>query len=260
VVAIPLVRGRLELQYAIVPIRFRRLQQQKVRPDMIASVCRAVLRVLLLAVLAIPCLAPRPVSAETEATIVVDTAAVTKAGQPPDEAIISQHDAAADTAPDREASLGLSAAKAMTYKVGTSVVNIVVYSAAVGLVGGTLLTVFNAAQAVALYTANDYLWDTYAPKPASPDGSFDAEASAWRTTEKYLTFKPVVTAIKFASIYAWAGSVSTMLTVGTISLIATSGVFYVNNFAWDFYEWSQRPLAAPPVSPGPADAVAAAVP
>jgi uncharacterized membrane protein len=248
-----------DLCYTFLLIRSRQFEQQKVRPDMIASICRGVLRVLPCAIVAIPCLVACPVAAETEAVAVVQLAATTREAQPPGGATLPKDDAVAGTTREGEASLGLSATKALTYKLGTAVINMVVYSAGVGLVGGTLLTAFNTAQAVALYTANDYLWDTYAPKPVSPDGSFDAEASAWRATEKYLTFKPVVAAIKYASIYALTGSVATMLSVGTISLIATSGVFYVNNFAWDLYEWSKRPVVASPVPPVAAGAGAAPV-
>jgi hypothetical protein len=87
-----------------------------------------------------------------------------------------------------------------------------------------LLTAFNVTRSWLLYTANDYAWDTYAPlpKPTGPVESFDAKASAWRTTEKFLTYKPVDTAVKFASIYLWTGSLPAMVVLGTASSVANT--------------------------------------
>ena len=110
---------------------------------------------------------------------------------------------AAAKAPGSDASLTHAAAKATTFKIGAFVVNMVVFSAGTGsVVGGTLLTVFNVSKSWGLFTANDYLWDRYFPTDANKDSSknFDAKASFWRNTGKFLTYKPVDTAIKFASI------------------------------------------------------------
>jgi uncharacterized membrane protein len=145
----------------------------------------------------------------------------------------------------REASLTTSATKATTFKIATVVTNMVIFSTGTAsLAGGTLLTAFNVTKSWLLYTVNDYAWDTYAPldkKPAGASTDFDASASAWRTTEKFLTYKPVDTAIKFASIYLWTGSVPAMVVLGTASSVANTVIFYANNFAWDLYDWSRAP-------------------
>jgi hypothetical protein len=154
--------------------------------------------------------------------------------------------AAGEGAPAGHASALLSASKATTYKLGTALTNMLILTAGTGVVGGTLLTAFVTGESWLVYGVNDYLWDTYAPRPASrPDGSFDAKESAWRSTEKWLTYKPVVSVFKFGAIYAWTGSVPAMLALGTITIVANTGVFYANNIGWDLYEWWRTPLTAP---------------
>ena len=128
--------------------------------------------------------------------------------------------------------------------MGAFAVNMVVFSAGTGsVVGGTLLTVFNVSKSWGLFTANDYLWDRYFPTDANKDSgkSFDAKASFWRNTGKFLTYKPVDTAIKFASIFLYTGSASVMLVYGTASSVLNTGVFYANDLAWDYYDWWMSP-------------------
>lgn len=154
--------------------------------------------------------------------------------------------AAADGTASGEASALMSATKATTYKLGTALTNMLILTAGTGVVGGTLLTAFVTGESWLVYGVNDYLWDTYAPKAAPrADGSFDAKESAWRATEKWLTYKPVVSAFKFGAIYAWTGSVPAMLTLGTLTIVANTGVFYANNVGWDLYEWWNTPIGAP---------------
>jgi uncharacterized membrane protein len=151
------------------------------------------------------------------------------------------------------ASLTHSAVKATTLKIATSVTNFVVLSAATGgVVGGTVLTVFSAVSAWLIYTGNDYLWDTYEPPPVrqTTGESFDTTGDVWRNTLKYLTFKPMVLAVKWSSILVYTGSVTTMLVFGTASSVTNAAVFYANNVAWDFYDWyastPQQPAVARP--------------
>lgn len=161
-------------------------------------------------------------------------------------------DAPAQPATGSDASLGHAAAKATTFKIGAFVVNMVVFSAGTGsVVGGTLLTVFNVSKSWGLFTANDYLWDRYFPTEANKDSgkSFDAKASFWRNTGKFLTYKPVDTIIKFASIYLYTGSASVMLIYGSASSILNTGVFYGNNIAWDLYDWWRSPAESPQAMP-----------
>ena len=132
--------------------------------------------------------------------------------------------------------------------MGAFVVNMAVFSAGTGsVVGGTLLTVFNVSKSWLLYAGNDYLWDRYIPTDANKDSgkSFDAKQSFWRNTGKFLTYKPVDTAIKFASIYLYTGSASVMLIYGSASALLNTGVFYGNNFTWDLYDWWMSPANAP---------------
>jgi uncharacterized membrane protein len=147
------------------------------------------------------------------------------------------------------ASVTHSAAKATTFKLAATATNMVIFSVGTGgLVGGGILTVFNVSKSWGLFAANDYLWDKYFPTDKNHDANqtFDANASFWRTTGKFLTYKPVDTAIKFASIDLYPGSAAAMLVYGTASSVVNTGVFYANDFAWDLYDWSQSSGPAEP--------------
>jgi hypothetical protein len=202
--------------------------------------------VLLIALLASG-LAPRPASSQPAATQPVSSqpAATQPVSSQPAASGESPPAAPGEAAPGdpkSNASAMRSAAKATTYKLGTIATNMIFLTAGTGIVGGTVLTVFNTVESWLVYMGNDYLWDKYAPgRVVRPDGSFDARESAWRTTEKFLTAKPIIAAFKYASVYVWTGSISAALVVGTISTGAAAGVFYLNNFAWDLYDWSQTP-------------------
>jgi hypothetical protein len=158
-----------------------------------------------------------------------------------------------DTSPANSASLSHSAVKATTLKIATSVTNLTILSfAAGGIVGGTALTLFNTVSTLIIYTGNDYIWDSYWPAPVkqTADQSFDTTGDVWRNTWKYLTFKPVVLVVKWASILVYTGSMTTMLVFGTASSVTNAAVFYANNYAWDFYDWyasvPQQAAAAKP--------------
>jgi hypothetical protein len=64
-------------------------------------------------------------------------------------------------------------------------------------------------------------------------------------TAKFLTYKPVDSAIKFASIYLYPGPAAVMVVYGTASSVVKGGVFYANDFAWYVYDWS--PASAKPL-------------
>jgi uncharacterized membrane protein len=152
----------------------------------------------------------------------------------------------AEIAPSNDASLTHSAFKATTFKLGTTVTNLTLLSYATGgVVGGVALTAFITASSWLLYTANDYAWDTYDPPPPklAANESFDASGDVWRNTKKFLTFKPVIASLKVASLFVWTGSVATTAVFGTAAIVTNTAVFYVNNVAWDFYDW----YVAPPV-------------
>jgi uncharacterized membrane protein len=157
--------------------------------------------------------------------------------------------ASSSDVPPASGSLTHSATKATTFKIATVLTNLAIFSVGTGgLVGGGILTVFNVSKSWGLFTANDYLWDKYVPTDKNQDSSkaFDGKASFWRTTGKFLTYKPVDTAIKFASIYIYTGSAAVMLVYGTASSVLNTGVFYANDFAWDLYDWSQSPASVSP--------------
>ena len=139
-----------------------------------------------------------------------------------------------------DASLAHSAEKAATFNIAVVLTNFATFSAGTGsIIGGGILTAVNVAKSLLLYTANDYAWDTCFPVDITGENKeFDASASVWRTTEKFLTYKPVSIAIKFASIFLYTGSVPVMLVYGTTSEAASTGIFFLNNFAWDAYDWS----------------------
>ncbi len=146
--------------------------------------------------------------------------------------------------PSQDGSLTHSAMKATTFKVGSTVVNLVLLSSAAdGIVGGAALTTFMAVSSWSIYTANDYLWDRYAPPPPRQAGeqAFDASDNAMRNTLKFLTFKPVVASVKLISLYAYTGSLATTAVFGGAAIITNSVVFYANNMLWDFYSWSAAP-------------------
>jgi uncharacterized membrane protein len=157
-------------------------------------------------------------------------------------------------APNNAASLEHSALKATTFKAGTTAVNFAILSYATGtVVGGVALSAFILGTSWVLYTANDYLWDTYSPPPVKQAEAevFDATADAWRNTWKYLTYKPVIGSIKLASIYVYTGSAAIAGVFGTATIVTNTAVFYANNMAWDFYDW---------YSAAPADMVVAKQP
>jgi len=157
------------------------------------------------------------------------------------------------------AALTHSAAKATTFNITVMLTNLVIFSAGTGsVVGGGVLTAFNITKSLFLFTANDYVWDTYFPNDTRQDGNreFDTSQSLWRTTEKFLTYKPISAAIKFASIFVYTGSVPIMIAYGTASEVVNAGVFYLNDFTWGLYDWSSQangdedPQGPPPLKLG----------
>jgi uncharacterized membrane protein len=148
-----------------------------------------------------------------------------------------------------DVTLAHSVLKATTFKAATIATNIGMFSYITGgLVIGGVLTALDTAASVAIYTANDYLWDKYDPPPVkqTADQSIDKTAEAWRTTRKFLTYKPAVAAVGWGLIYAYTGSATATVVFGTASSLSKTALFYINNFAWDAYDWHEAtPVAAP---------------
>lgn len=164
---------------------------------------------------------------------------------------VAQTAPAPSTSPAKEPSLTHSALKATTFKVGSTITNVTLLSyAAGGLVGGVALSTFMLAASWTIYTANDYLWDTYSPPPVKQEANelFDTSSDVWRNTWKFVTYKPVIASIKLASLYVYTSSATIALVFGTASVLTNTAVFYVNNVAWDAYDWyaaAPQPAGAP---------------
>jgi hypothetical protein len=108
--------------------------------------------------------------------------------------------------PTKAASLSQSAMRATTLKTGTAMINLGVLSYAVeSVAAGGVLTGAISAISWAIYTGNDYFWDTYLPTPAkmAENQSFDASAQTWRASVKYFTYKPLAMTPKFAMLYLY---------------------------------------------------------
>jgi hypothetical protein len=150
-----------------------------------------------------------------------------------------------------EASLSHSALKGVTLKMTQGLYSFGVFTVAVG-VGATL----GAAMAVAdgiggyvVYVSNEYLWDTVHPNTnlRANNESFGPLKSLSRTTLKYITYKPAVTAWHWGLIYAVTGSVQTMVLAGSLLWFTLPLIYYVNDTAWNFYDW--RFAAGTPAEP-----------
>ncbi len=149
-----------------------------------------------------------------------------------------------------EASLGRSALRATTFKAGTTVLNVGFLSYALGsATDGLILSLGIGATAWAIYTANGYLWDYFSPPPAPVPGQpYDPEASAIRTTMKFATVKPIAVADKFIWLYLYTGSAVTTATWGSFTAAVNLGYYYLNEMAWDWYDWQnygQTPAPEP---------------
>ncbi len=145
----------------------------------------------------------------------------------------------AQSPPPSQASVTLAMAKGITYKIATAVTwGVVGYAGSGALTGATFLAGATTVASYVVYVGNEYGWDYFMPPPAARvDGSFDAPASAWRNTWKFITFKPLVTSVNWSIAYLYTGSAAQALAMGTSAAIAITGVFYLNNMAWDWYEW-----------------------
>ena len=111
------------------------------------------------------------------------------------------------------------------------------------LPAATVLTAGSLVASTLIYPVNEYVWDSLSPNTnlSANNQAFDKSASLWRTTYKYLSFKVSVLTSKFAWVYLYTGSVAATVTMGTASSLALPAIFYLNNTAWDWYDWSTAP-------------------
>jgi uncharacterized membrane protein len=138
-----------------------------------------------------------------------------------------------------QASLGHSMAKAVTLKIATFTIGTAVYAFGTGsLAEGAALSAVNAAGSFVLFTVNDYGWDYLWPNTnVSANGSFLALTSLSRNTAKYLTLKPMLTAMNLGTVYWWTGSAATTAVAGGAIVLGLPLAFYLNNTLWDWYDW-----------------------
>jgi hypothetical protein len=141
-----------------------------------------------------------------------------------------------------EASVGHAALKGITLKLTQGLYSFGVFTvgAGVGVATGAAMAVADGVGAYAFFVANEYLWDTLSPNTnlRANNESFGVLSSLSRTTLKYLTYKPAVTAWHWGLIYAMTGSVQTMVVAGSVLWFTLPMMFYVNDTAWNLYDWS----------------------
>jgi hypothetical protein len=150
-----------------------------------------------------------------------------------------------------QASIGHAALKGVTLKITQGLYSFGVFTVGVG-VGTTLgaaMAVADGVGAYVVYVSNEYLWDTVHPNTnlrANNEG-FGPLSSLSRTTLKYITYKPAVTAWHWALIYSVTGSLQTMVLAGSVLWFTLPLMFYVNDTAWNLYDW--RFAAGAPTEP-----------
>ena len=137
------------------------------------------------------------------------------------------------------ASLQHSIMKGLTYKTGTIITNMLFLGPATGSwIDAAILTTAFTGVAIVIYVSNDYLWDAiYPSKPIIKNEEFDASESAKRMTLKMISYKTVVTLATSGILYLWTNSIPIIITVGVGLAIAKTGVFALNDMAWDWYDW-----------------------
>ncbi len=140
-----------------------------------------------------------------------------------------------------EASLGHAALKGITLKITQGLYSFGVFTMAAGMGAtiGAAMAVADGVGAYGVYIGNEYLWDTFRPNTnlRSNNEEFGVLRSLSRTTLKYITYKPAVTAWHWGIIYTVTGSMQTTVVAGSMLWFALPLMYYVNNTAWDFYDW-----------------------
>jgi len=141
-----------------------------------------------------------------------------------------------------EASLGHAAVKGITLKITQGFYSFGVFTvvAGAGATIGAAMAVADAVGAYGIYVGNEYLWDTLRPNTnlRVNNESFGVLSSLSRTTLKYITYKPAVTAWHWGIIYTITGSIQTTVLAGSMLWFTLPLMYYVNNTAWDLHDWS----------------------
>jgi uncharacterized membrane protein len=159
------------------------------------------------------------------------------------------------------ASVGHAATKGLTLKAALALSSLTLFYVGTGsAVASGLLTLLVSGTSYTVYVTNEYLWDRYSPNTnvSANNQSFSTKSSISRNTLKFLTFKPTVMAVDWSTIYLYTGSLASMFTLGPAISLTSPIIFYLNNTAWDWYDWHDTPtVAAPGASAASAPTVAA---
>ena len=166
----------------------------------------------------------------------------------------AQREPSAEPAPPKAKQVAPASVSHVLYRTATmntaaAAVCMAIFTVGSGsLATGAVLTAGSIATASAIYPINEFVWDSYSPNTnlKANNESFDAQASLWRNTAKWLTFKGGIATAKFALIYAVTGSPAATAVMGTATSTALPAVYFVNNMAWDWYDWYASPATPPP--------------
>ena len=140
-----------------------------------------------------------------------------------------------------EASLGHAALKGITLKITQGLYSFGVFTVGVGVGAplGAAMAVADGVGAYVFYIGNEYMWDTFHPNTnlRANNEAFGPLSSLSRTTLKYITYKPAVSAWHWGLIYAVTGSLQSMVLAGSVLWFTLPLMYYVNDTAWNFYDW-----------------------
>jgi uncharacterized membrane protein len=145
-----------------------------------------------------------------------------------------------------EASVSHSALKGLTLKAMSVSTTAVIFALGTGSVAtGGLMAVMNGIGGWGIFTANDYIWDTFWPNTnlASNNQNFQATTSLSRNTLKYLTLKPALTVLNVGVIYAFTDTLTATAATSVATILVLPVLFYANNTLWDWYDWRSTPPA-----------------
>ncbi len=146
-----------------------------------------------------------------------------------------------------EASVGHAAMKDLTLKTTLAVASMALFYAGTGsLFASSMLATVVSGASYTVYVVNDYLWDRYSPdtNANTNNQSLSATTNVNKKTAKFLTFKPAVMAADWGAIYLYTGSLTSMVTMGPAFSLMLPVVFYLNNTAWDWYDWRAAPTVS----------------
>jgi uncharacterized membrane protein len=145
------------------------------------------------------------------------------------------------------ASLSHSAYKGLTLKAISVTTSFFIFAAGTGsATTGGLMAAINGVGSFLIFTGNDYGWDHFFPNTnLSTNGQFGMLSSLSRNTLKYLTLKPMLTALNVGIVYAFTDTLAATVGTSTAAILLLPGAFYVNNTLWDWYDWAHPPAQQP---------------